>query len=412
MSNERSKQIPPHICLDNDSFQDWMAEANIMHRVDIPQERLGRKQRVTHEPSLGDQVFDYLLDRYQFVVSREAVSRVASPGHDEASAAVASRWVGDARDIMDNPEHLSGFHGVGWSIGVDEFALRRDHLPLVYDLWQNMTEYVERDRLALVLFGYADESTRNSVRDQMADVKKLLRNNAAIEIDYRTATDDRTAAYKLREKNVQDDSLLPFNPNVPPHLSLSFQNWLAQRNVGILKRKKGVRALPITLKEGEEYGHSEGLAASALSRFAGYIVPTEYLSTLLHGTPDKKDKINPIIEKVRKKITDENIIYTARGLGYGKGVSALRVRRIPLILLNKLWTNPEDFVRREDLFSALEEYEIKHNRKTLTLAVSELRGILRSSEYTIETVDNKMRGELAYSLKKSGDIFPEELTVR
>lgn len=317
-------------------------------------------------------------------------------------------WSNQLEDRLKDPSQLLKVRGVGWSFGTDKFLLNLNNLPIVYRLWQDLGDFVSVGELARVRHGTDDFTARRDIVNNIMSklrVKVLPNTDAVISHSgslSRHFLETGVLYFRLDERS-QNVKPARDKPDVefPDHLKLHFQDWLASKGVQLLIRMRLDSMLGT-----DDLTKTEAKLLSVLQRFRGYVVPQNTLGQEVYGDLADSDKVREHIRGLRGKGVE---IYTARGIGWGLGVTDLNITNYQLMVLNALWRKRRvDFVSISKL--CREVYGTDQNLDGIFRLIHEVRLLLGSTRFSIETLVGEER-ETGYALRFRQSLKPRVLAL-
>lgn len=180
----------------------------------------------------------------------------------------------------------------------------------------------------------------------------------------------------------------PKEGSIPPASRLMedtrFQDWLLR--VGIMGRSGDWEEIQPVWKNGgtdEILTNAEWVLLDNLLTNRGYIVAHSKIASL--DSKDFSHYSNSYIHRIRSKLENPKLIFSAPklGFGYGIGIESLRLEAQPGRLLYRLWQDLENWVPRKELALGIYGYADSNEHGGIWALVWRLRHELIGSRATI-----------------------------
>ena len=117
---------------------------------------------------------------------------------------------------------------------------------------------------------------------------------------------------------------------VPPHLDHGFQDWLAQDNIGLMRRSPELGKLLEAELPRLTYKHSRGKflkrgkLLEVLLEEQGYMVSKVRVASVLYNgyaDPPELQDINTVYHRLRRSLQNPELLYRKFGVGLGVGLT-------------------------------------------------------------------------------------------
>lgn len=157
-----------------------------------------------------------------------------------------------------------------------------------------------------------------------------------------------------------------------------FQDWLASPEIGLLVRgPQDLDNLEIAFKKGVRRTELTEKFFSLLMHSAGYIVPSDTIARHLYGRAETGDIIEAerVCNKAKKKMENPQLLYAARGLGNGLGITDFRLPFNLTRVVYLLWENHPEPVLTGELARKIGGQDDEANRKLVNSSVWKLNNL-------------------------------------
>ena len=379
-----AENLTVQACMRDHAFQDWLAEKGVMTRRSSL--NLNTAESTGHrKPVIMESFLSTLSGSEGYIVPMDDLAESVYGSPEASESSTFRGLVTRTRESLNEPDQLFRADGVGCAVGVSEFRLTKGEVPLLYRLWREMYNFVNYDELILSTQGFLDDSSRNSVAQTLRKLKATLLEHTDLRIDWRRGRrGEANPQVRLTDAETQELFAIDVEDELPRHLDMSFQNWLASKGVGVLIRSK-VPDLE-TMLQGELSPYQEKILR-VLTAYTGRIVPFEYFSEVFYGdkTDSNKLKVIAVLKNLRAKLGD-TAINAFDNLGIALGVSELRLSEQRIKALYALWAAKDNTISAEDLSLYLYGTVNLSGLRNADNVIYRIRDVLRGSQYTIDIV--------------------------
>jgi hypothetical protein len=163
--------------LNDREFQDWMEEVELKTRVEAVGKLPYRKRNTKYYAGLYNPLMEEALggENFGYVRSRRDIVKSIYGLVDYATIACLNSDLCYYRAKRLLPEDFFDIYGVGLARGVGGFRLPSESaLLFTHIIWSAPDHRLPYDELAAKRYGKDDESTRSSVRANLANLKDVL----------------------------------------------------------------------------------------------------------------------------------------------------------------------------------------------------------------------------------------------